>query len=1009
MGKREETLNTHLGVLLDKHDGIQARSEEPVYAKVDGKIKKIGTPDVCVRQLDTPIHERDNTHLVIILEAKVGDTSKSKADAIRQLRKRLEKMPTALGYAVCYPKYLAHSNISESKVEEQLAAASLSFAAVPPHAAGQPVWRQGTVDDLAQVLHRADLPQRHVAERIAVAVAKTSAAIAQRPTWARAMAESLNLPRTKSKDLRKAAHIAALMLSNAMLIHHRLRRVDGIAEAVESLGGIRGSVNGSKTGWTRAEARTIRRRLAAAWDAILEIDYHPVFHPARLALGGLSDAEFPAAAGKALWELVGNAIAHADGLATFRFDHAGPLYHRLLATARFDGSFYTGNVAALFLSRLALPPKEGFDWSSADAIGSLRVIDPACGTGTLLMAAMHTMMLHHETGCPQASGDERELLQRELIESVLWGLDINRHGIQLAACNLTLGNPRIDYTRMNLYTMQHGVQADGTVRAGSLEMLETEDDREDETPDPDSAAQRWMQADTLFPTAPLPQVELVGGERAEPHRKEAGGQASGAAEPELPAERFDVMIMNPPFTRNDIRNRQYAKDDRRALVGREKAIAAFVAKRDPDAGAAIDQTSISTFFMPLAHRLLKQAPGATLAQILPVTALTGASGLRSRRFLADRFHIEMLVASHDPDRIAFSENTQIHEALLVARRRSASGQEDAKDTRIIRLTRMPDNAHEALHLADRIGRSQDLGEWGREDKWPHARMADGDWSAVQFLDHGLAKAMMSLEALNDTRLTQAENLCLIEPEGRRVRDAFLRPPVVGKSGYADKQKAYAKAGAKAQQAYPILWDHDTNRQQSMNGQPDDSRGVPRPEKLAYAEGVLWPKASRLVLVNRLRTNTIRASACYAAEPMLGSAWVPVRGEPSVISNVVEGEEEFHQAHSAWWNSSPGILTLLHARAKDLSYPRYALTSLRQLLIPDPRHKSVSLKPLTDAFRQCQQAPLAPWPEMADCNVRKELDAAAAEALGKPASVLAEWRRLIAKEPTVCQQVCDEPA
>ena len=32
-------------------------------------------------------------------------------------------------------------------------------------------------------------------------------------------------------------------------------------------------------------------------------------------------------------------------------------------------------------------------------------------------------------------------MHRVLVEDVLCGLDINRHGVQLAACNLTLGAP----------------------------------------------------------------------------------------------------------------------------------------------------------------------------------------------------------------------------------------------------------------------------------------------------------------------------------------------------------------------------------------------------------------------------------------------------------------------------------------------------------------------------------------------------------------------------------------
>jgi len=167
------------------------------------------------------------------------------------------------------------------------------------------------------------------------------------------------------------------------------------------------------------------------------------------------------------------------------------------------------------------------------------------------------------------------------------------------------------------------------------------------------------------------------------------------------------------------------------------------------------------------------------------------------------------------------------------------------------------------------------------------------------------------------------------------------------------------------------------------------------------------KSSRLVIATRMRTKTVRTTACYADSPILGSAWVPVRGVESVVSEVVESTEAFHQGLCAWWNSSPGILTLLHIRAKDFIYPRYALTSLRQLLIPDPRHPNVSLAPLTEVFRKYRNMPLTPWPDMADCNVRKELDAASAEVLGKPASVIAEWRRLISIEPTVCQRARDQ--
>ena len=139
------------------------------------------------------------------------------------------------------------------------------------------------------------------------------------------------------------------------------------------------------------------------------------------------------------------AIGVADELASLRFDHAGSLYHRLLASARHDGSFYTNNVSAMLLARLALT-EDMANWSNPDELANLKIIDPACGTGTLLMAAMHAIRDRHENAA--GGGGDSALLHLALVEDVLYGLDINRHGVQLAACNLTLGNPRVDYSRM---------------------------------------------------------------------------------------------------------------------------------------------------------------------------------------------------------------------------------------------------------------------------------------------------------------------------------------------------------------------------------------------------------------------------------------------------------------------------------------------------------------------------------------------------------------------------------
>ena len=109
-----------------------------------------------------------------------------------------------------------------------------------------------------------------------------------------------------------------------------------------------------------------------------------------------------------------------------QLDHAGPLYHQLLQTARYDGSFYTSTAAAVLLAELAMPldwSVTGNRWADANRLMELRICDPACGTGTLLMAAAQTIeeRFHSCGGNP----DNLSTVHLGLIEDVLHGLDIN--------------------------------------------------------------------------------------------------------------------------------------------------------------------------------------------------------------------------------------------------------------------------------------------------------------------------------------------------------------------------------------------------------------------------------------------------------------------------------------------------------------------------------------------------------------------------------------------------------
>ena len=119
--------------------------------------------------------------------------------------------------------------------------------------------------------------------------------------------------------------------------------------------------------------------------------------------------------------------------------------------------------------------------------------------------------------------------------------------------------------------------------------------------------------------------------------------------------------------------------------------------RDPLAAKAIAKRSIRPFFTPMTAGLLSKDKGK-LAKIIPATACISENGRAERQYIAKNFHIEMVVTSHDPKRINFSENTSIHECLVIGKRSANYDQ----PTRFIQLVAYPNNVKEAEALIDAI-------------------------------------------------------------------------------------------------------------------------------------------------------------------------------------------------------------------------------------------------------------------------------------------------------------------
>lgn len=438
-------------------------------------------------------------------------------------------------------------------------------------------------------------------------------------------------------DEQEACTLAALLMLNALFVHRRLQRTD-ILPAGNELDLIAHSSDPSQ-------------ELLDSWNIILAKDYRPIFEPAIPVLSELK--EWPSLCISVLKGLIECADNFGPSLSDMGWDHAGPLYHFVLGTAKSDGAFYTHNISALFLARLALHNNMA-DWKDPRSITNLRIMDPACGTGTLLMAVLREIKRKAKEANPAVNLDS---LHKGLVENSIAGLDINRQATQLAASNLTISSTNVDYEKMNIYTMKHGIQAtDSAPRLGSLEILDTKD----EDVILNTLVQQNLLAEDGERERSLPAVEAA----------RSVGRSDELSENSFPVKDLDMVIMNPPFTNAENRNSRLSGDDRNRMQEREKNLNSIIVNRDSTLDGVTDYNSIRTFFTPLADVLTSKNNGTT-ALIVPATACTSSAGLQERCWMANNWHVEKMVSNHDPKKYMFSENTSIHEVLVIARRSSS--------------------------------------------------------------------------------------------------------------------------------------------------------------------------------------------------------------------------------------------------------------------------------------------------------------------------------------------------
>ena len=311
--------------------------------------------------------------------------------------------------------------------------------------------------------------------------------------------------------------------------------------------------------------------------------------------------------------------------------------------------------------------------------------------------------------------------------------------------------------------------------------------------------------------------------------------------------------MNPPFTANDKKGRKFNPKVVKALQQRELRIRDRLAASDAEAAGVIDANSIRTMFTPLAEKVLAE-DGGVLAKVMPVTACTGVSGLRERQFLASRFHIDMIVCSHDPRDPNLSTHTSINECLLIARRDKQETPEEERGlfellpTLFLNLRRFPRTTDAVTDVVAAI-RSRQFDEIGSVCEWAEDRVRDGDWSPVQWFDPQLAEAARQIPAA--AGLCRLKALYKMGPAGQRIRDAF--EPVTDGSATREDVGVFDSISTKLRVA--------------LASAPDAVRR-PRPGKESMVRSYL-ARMGWVLLANRAEVNGARLVAVCAEAKSFG--------------------------------------------------------------------------------------------------------------------------------------------
>jgi len=752
----------------------------------------------------------------------------------------------------------------------------------------------------------------------------------------------------RQEDGEQTRRMATTILANAFVFQESLAGGPGELKAVQSLEEMRGASGGLS-----------KSAILAEWRKILKVNYWPIFDIARRILEVV-----PASDSKTLIELMAKT---ADRLLENRLmrshDLTGAVFQRLIADRKFLAAYYTTPAAAALLVGLTItsdtPLKHGA-WANSGDLKKLRVADFACGTGTLLSTAYQRIGQLHEL-----AGGDAEAIHPDMMAHALIGCDVLPAAAHLTASMLSGAHPTIKYKQSSILTVGYGKQSDGGVALGSLDLLDPQ-----------------RKFEILAVTAKA---------------AESMGESERETWSALPHASFDIVIMNPPFTRATghegkkigVPNPMFAafssSDEEQRLMGK-------ATKKLTDGTSAHGNAGEASIFLVLADRKLKV--DGMLGLVMPLSLMSGEAWEDSRALLAKNYGDLILVsiAGADGADLSFSADTDMGECLVIGRK----SKEGSKRATFVVLNKRPEfpmlGAAAARQIHQLIGENslrrledgpvggtpihfgEDIIGYAMSAPLPHA----GGWNLSRIADLSLAqsaylaasKGSLWLPAMNKSEscaipIATVGDIGEIGPYHADINGTNstggIRGPFV-----------ISQIGANSAPTYPVLWSHDAGSERTISFEAD-SEGQPRKVKTSDDRAVvdqkvesIWNTASHCHFNRDFRFNSQSTSMQFTPRRTIGGrAWLSIK----------LASEEQEKALVLWANTSIGLLLhWWHANKQQSGRGSIGKSALQSLSVLDiTALKPAQINHAVKIFDDICHNELLPFHQIDSDKVREELD------------------------------------